>query len=133
MRALETNLLDWQKRYGTEEACARALTQQRWPEGFRCPRCGHDHGYVISTRHSCECSKCHYQTSVTAGTLFHSTNLPLTKWFWAIYLSASDKGGISAVHLSKQIVRFPGLRLAGYCARFALPWDTGIVSIGCTI
>ena len=47
MRELETNLLDWQKRYGTEEACAQALTQQRWPEGFRCPRCGHDHGYVI--------------------------------------------------------------------------------------
>ncbi len=70
MRALETNLLDWQKRYGTEEACAQALTQQRWPEGFRCPRCGHDHGYAISTRHSCECSKCHHQTSVTAGTLF---------------------------------------------------------------
>ena len=40
MRELETNLLDWQKRYGTEEACAQALTQQRWPEGFRCPRCG---------------------------------------------------------------------------------------------
>ena len=95
MRELETNLLDWQKRYGTEEACAQALTQQRWPEGFRCPRCGHDHGYVISTRHSYECSKCHYQTSLTAGTLFHSTNLSLTKWFWAIYLSASDKGGIS--------------------------------------
>ena len=35
--------------------------------------------------------------------LFHSTNLPLTKWFWAIYLAASDKGGISAVRLSKQI------------------------------
>lgn len=103
MRALGTSLLDWQRQYGTEEACTQALTQQRWPEGFRCPRCGHDHGYVISTRHSCECSKCHYQTSLTAGTLFHSTNLPLTKWFWAIYLSASDKGGISAVRLSKQI------------------------------
>lgn len=103
MKATETNVLDWQKRYGTEEACAQALAQQRWPEGFRCPRCGHDHGYVISTRHSCECSQCYYQASLTAGTLFHSTNLPLTKWFWAIYLTASDKGGISAARLSKQI------------------------------
>lgn len=67
MRALETNLLDWQKRYGTEEACVQALMQQRWPEGFRCQRCGHDHGYVISTRYSWECSKCHYQTSLTGG------------------------------------------------------------------
>jgi len=103
MKATEPNLLDWQKRYGTEEACAQALARQRWPEGFRCPRCGHDHGYVISTRHSCECTQCHYQASLTSGTLFHSTNLPLAKWFWAIYLAASDKGGISAARLSRQI------------------------------
>ncbi len=63
------SLLDWQKRYGTEEACARALAQQRWPEGFRCPRCGHDHGYAITTRHSYECAECHYQASLTAGAL----------------------------------------------------------------
>lgn len=103
MKATEANLLDWQERYGTEEACAQALAQQRWPEGFRCPRCGHDHGYAIAMRHSYECSRCHYQASLTAGTLFHSTNLPLTQWFWAIYLAASDKGGISAMRLSKQI------------------------------
>jgi len=82
---------------------AQALAQQRWPEGFRCPRCGHDHGYAITTRRSYECSKCHYQASLTAGTLFHSTNLSLIKWFWAIYLAVSDKGGISAMRLSKQI------------------------------
>lgn len=103
MKTTETNVLDWQKRYGTEEACVQALAQQRWPEGFRCPRCGHDHGYAITTRHCYECSKCHYQASLTAGTLFHSTNLSLTKWFWAIYLAVSDKGGISAMRLSKQI------------------------------
>lgn len=103
MKATGTNLLDWQKRFATEEACIQALAQQRWPEGFQCPRCGHDRGYALSTRHRYECSGCHYQASVTAGTLFHSTNLPLTKWFWAIYLAASDKGGISAVRLAKQI------------------------------
>lgn len=103
MKTTETNVLEWQKRYGTEEACAQALAQQRWPEGFRCPRCGHDHGYAITTRRSYECSKCHYQASLTAGTLFHSTNLSLIKWFWAIYLAVSDKGGISAMRLSKQI------------------------------
>ena len=103
MKATETNLLDWQQRYGTQASCAKALAQQRWPEGFRCPQCGHDHGYTIATRHSYECSQCHHQTSLTAGTLFHSTNLSLTKWFWAIYLMASDKGGISALRLSIQI------------------------------
>ncbi len=65
---------------------------------------GHNHGYAISTRHNYECSSCHYQASLTACTLFHSTNLPLTKWFWAIYVMASDKGGgISTLRLAKQI------------------------------
>lgn len=103
MKALAIDLLEWQKRFGTEKACGETLARQRWPEGFRCPRCGHDHGYAISTRQSYECSSCHYQASLTAGTLFHSTNLPLAKWFWAIYLMASDKGGISALRLAKQI------------------------------
>jgi len=91
MKALVIDFLEWQKRFGTEETCGEALARQRWPEGFHCPRCGHDHGYTIRTRNSYECSSCHYQAPLTAGTLFHSTNLPLTKWFWAIYLMASDK------------------------------------------
>ncbi|SER03803.1 ISXO2-like transposase domain-containing protein [Nitrosomonas sp. Nm51] len=103
MKGKEMTLIDWQKQYGTEEGCAQALIERRWPEGFRCPCCGHDGGYSIKTRGYWECSQCHKQTSLTAGTLFHSTNLPLTKWFWAIYLVASDKGGISALRLSKQI------------------------------
>ena len=68
MKALAIDLLEWQKRFGSEEACGEALARQRWPEGFRCPRCGHDHGYTISTRQSYECSSCHYQASLTAGT-----------------------------------------------------------------
>gem|GEM_PF-981859 len=67
MKAKQTDLLDWQQRYGTEEACTQALALQRWPEGFLCPRCGHDHGYTISTRRSFECTQCHYQASLTAG------------------------------------------------------------------
>lgn len=63
----------------------------------------HDGSYIIKTRGYWEFSQCHKQTSLTAGTLFHSTNLPLSKWFWSIYLVASDKGGISALRLSKQI------------------------------
>lgn len=101
--ALAIDLLEWQKRFGTEEECGEALARQSWLEGFRCPRCGHDHGYSISTRQSYECSSCHYQASLTADTLFHSTNLPLTKWFWAIYVMASDKDGISTLRLAKQI------------------------------
>ena len=111
MKMPQISLLEWQKRYGTEKACAAALAKYRWPQGFLCPQCGHDSSCHIKTRKVYQCSKCRHQVSVTAGTLFHSTNLPLVKWFWAIYLTASDKGGISALRLSKHIgVSWPTAR-----------------------
>ena len=99
----KVSLLEWQKRYGTERACEKVLFNIRWPDGFICPRCSSTEASYINTRKVTQCSKCRYQVSIIAGTLFHSTNLPLVKWFWAIYLTASDKGGISALRLAKHI------------------------------
>jgi transposase-like protein len=111
MKMPELSLLEWQKRYGTEKACAAAIAKYRWPKGFICPKCGNDSAWYITTRKVYQCSSCRHQVSVTAGTLFHSTNLPLVKWFWAIYLVAADKGGISALRLSKHIgVSWPTAR-----------------------
>ncbi|HYW75498.1 MAG TPA: IS1595 family transposase [Gammaproteobacteria bacterium] len=103
MKAEAMHLVQWQARFGSEEACAEALEQQRWPNGFQCPKCGHDHGHWLASRKLYQCARCRHQTSVTAGTLFHSSNVSLVKWFLAIYLMACDKGGISALRLSKQI------------------------------
>jgi transposase-like protein len=111
MKMPKISLLEWQKHYGTEVACAATLAKYRWPQGFICPRCGHDSAWFITTRKVYQCCQCAHQVSVTAGTLFHSTNLPLVKWFWAIYLVASDKGGISALRLSKHLgVSWPTAR-----------------------
>ncbi len=85
-----------------EEACAKAFSQVRWPESFYRPRCGCKKFSYITTRKMHQCSKCKYLVSLTTGILFHATNLPLVKWSWAIYLTATDKGGISALRLSKQ-------------------------------
>ncbi len=111
MKMSEMSLLEWQKRFGTEEACTAAFAKYRWPQGFICPNCGNESAWYITTRKVYQCSECRHQVSVTAGTLFHSTNLPLVKWFWAIYLVAADKGGISALRLSKHIgVSWPTAR-----------------------
>lgn len=111
MKTPRISLLEWQRRYGTEEACAETLFKYRWPNGFICPKCGHDSAWFITTRKVYQCSGCRHQVSVTAGTLLHSTNLPLVKWFWAIYFVASDKGGISALRLSKHLgVSWPTAR-----------------------
>lgn len=103
MKMPKVSLLEWQKRFETEKACIETLIKVRWPDGFVCPECASRKSSFIVTRHTYQCSQCHHQTSATAGTIFHSTNLPLVKWFWAIYLVAADKGGISALRLSMHI------------------------------
>ncbi len=103
MKAQETSFYDWQKKFSSDDKCMAHLAKLRWPNGFQCPQCGHDHGYCWKQHDRYECASCHRQTSVTSGTLFHATKLPLTKWFWAIYWMGTDKGGISALRLSKLI------------------------------
>lgn len=96
-------LLEWQKRYGSESSCAKTLIKVRWPNGFQCPACGSTKAYFIESRKLYQCSHCRHQVSMTADTLFHSTKVPLVKWFWAIYLMASDKGGVSALRIAKHV------------------------------
>ncbi len=111
MRHEETDFFAWQARFGTEKACLEHLIEARWGCGFICPKCSHDHAHFLPSRSAQQCAGCHHQVSVTAGTLFHSTNLPLTKWFWAICWIVSDKGDISAVRLSKLLnVSWPTAR-----------------------
>ena len=94
--------------YGDEAKCGRQLSRQRWPEGFRCPRCGGGSRGYMAARRVHECAGCAYQCSVTAGTIFHKTRTPLPSWFWAIYRMSHDKKGISAVQLAKEIgVSYP--------------------------
>ena len=103
MKMPGVSLLEWQKRYGTEKSCTQTLIKVRWPEGFQCPACGFMKAYYLESRKLYQCSHCRHQVSITADTLFHSTKVPLVKWFWAIYLIASDKRGISALRIAKHL------------------------------
>ena len=75
--------------YGTEERCRAAVEKLRWPKGFVCPLCGSCEGKWLSTRPKIQCRACRHQVSLTAGTIFHATTLPLTSWFLASVLSAA--------------------------------------------
>ena len=97
MQAPVMSFYEWQERYASEEACAVQIAELRWPEGFRCPHCGDEHGWYCGTRRLYECASCHRQTSITAGTLFHGSRVPLRKWFWALYWVSTDKGSISGI------------------------------------
>ncbi len=89
--------------YGSEEQCGQALFKWRWPDGFFCPECGAEQHSKIKTRQLYQCSRCHHQTSLTSGTIFEHTKLPLTKWFLAIHLITQAKTGVSALSLKRQI------------------------------
>ena len=94
---------EFRQRFQTEEACEAFLFEQRWPEGFVCPKCGGRGCYRLHGRREYVCKRCRRQSSVTVGTVLHRTHLPLTVWFWAIYLIARDQRGISAIQLSREL------------------------------
>ncbi len=94
---------DFFENYGTQEKCFQALFKQKWPSGFRCPECTNNTYCRVRKRRVLQCNHCHYQTSVTVNTIFHSSNLSLTKWFLAIHLVTQAKNGISALELGRQV------------------------------
>ena len=97
------DLREFQRQFATEEACQDYLAACRWPDGFACPRCGHRHGYRLTAHRRWQCAGCRYQVSLTAGTILHNTKTPLTVWFWATYLTVTDKRGMSALLLQRQL------------------------------
>lgn len=91
--------------YGTEQQCEAVLEKSRWPEGFRCQECG-------SEQHCCyrrdgllifQCSACRKKVSLTQGTIFHSTKLPLVKWFQAMFFMTQNKNNISILELKRHM------------------------------
>jgi ribosomal protein L37AE/L43A len=91
--------------YGTEEQCEAALLQARWPDGFVCPQCGERRHstFVADGRRYWQCARCHEQTTLSSGTLFHATKLPLTVWFQGIYLVTQNKNNLSALSLKRHL------------------------------
>src|SRR3954453_9784452 len=100
---LPQDFLEFNARFGTEEQCREYLFRARWPDDFRCDGCGHDHAYTLRTRLVYECVACRKQHSLLAGTIFEQTKTGLARWFLAIYLVTSSKGGIAAAELQRQL------------------------------
>src|SRR3954447_25436554 len=100
---LPQDFLEFNARFGTDEQCREYLFRARWPDGFRCDGCGHDHAYTLRTRLVYECVACRKQHSLLAGTIFEQTKTALARWFLAIYLVTSSKGGIAAAELQRQL------------------------------
>jgi hypothetical protein len=93
---------EFQAWFRTDEDCLDYLEWLRWPGGFTCPRCGQGTGWRLGDGRF-ECATCSSRTSVTAGTIFDRTRTPLTVWFTACWLFATQKDGISALSLQRAL------------------------------
>jgi transposase-like protein len=94
------NVIDFDKRFGSEEACVTYLMSLRWPEGFVCPACGARTAWQRQ-RLAMVCASCRHETSIIAGTLFEKTHKPLSVWFKAMWWVTSQKTGASALGLQR--------------------------------
>ena len=93
---------EFQSWFATEADCLDYLEWLRWPDGFVCPRCDHAGGWAVGDGRY-KCAGCGARTSVTAGTLFDRRRTPLTVWFTACWMFASQKDGVSALSLQRTL------------------------------
>lgn len=106
-------LAEFEQRFATEAACRTYLVRLRWPDGFRCPRCFGRRNWMTQDG-LLKCSGCHYKASVTAGTIFHRSHLPLRTWFRVMWWVTNQKHGISALGL-KRLLGLGSYRTAWSC------------------
>jgi ribosomal protein L37AE/L43A len=96
------DLAEFEARFATDPACRAYLVALRWPEGFRCPRCGHAKSWPVRTG-LFQCAACGHQASVTAGTIFQDVRTPLSTWFRAMWWLTNQKTGVSALGLQRTL------------------------------
>lgn len=94
------NIMEFEKRFSTEEACRDYLFKLKWPNGFRCPRCDHEKAWPLK-KFLYQCTNCDHKVSVIAGTIFHGTHKSLVLWFRTIWWLTGQKNGASALCIQK--------------------------------
>ena len=99
-------IMDFMKRFPTDESCLEFIKNKRWPDGIYCEKCEKVTGHSFTASRRCyTCHECGLHVHPTADTIFHKSSTPLTTWFYVAYLMAQTRGGISA----KQIERETGV------------------------
>ena len=100
---LAMTLLDLNQTFSTDDRCRELMERLRWPEGVTCPRCKDRRISRMKDYARFECSICEYQFTVTSGTIFHDSHLPLPVWFLATLLMCEAKKGMSASQIKRTI------------------------------
>lgn len=97
------SLIEVMRAFSDKSVCEAHLEKLRWNGKPVCPHCSAKNPYKTNRGYKCRNKECHKKFSVTVGTFFENTNIPLSKWFVAMYLITSHKKGISSLQLAKDI------------------------------
>ena len=104
------SLMQFMREYPDDEACLQALWQRRYSEDGThadCPECETDRAFkryaTKQQRQSWDCTACGHHIHPTAGTIFHKSSTSLHLWFYAMYLMASTRCGISAKQMEREL------------------------------
>ena len=99
------NIIEFQRYFNTEEVCRKYLEINRWPEGIICPFCCSTKVYRFSDgkRFKCADRFCNKKFTVTVGTMYENSKIPLQKWFLAMYVIGNHKKGISSCQLARDL------------------------------
>lgn len=99
----DMDLMKLFEQFGSDQKCRMYLERLRWPNGVRCIRCDSVRISMIYKRNQFTCDSCDYRFSVTAGTIFHDSHLPLPKWFAVVFLICESKKGMSALQIKRTL------------------------------
>src|SRR5690349_15254371 len=92
------------QRFPDNDACLDYLRDKFYADGTECPKCGKASKFHrIKTRSAYSCQHCGHHVYPTAGTIFHKSTLSMQLWFYAVFLMASTRCGISAKQLEREI------------------------------
>lgn len=94
------NQIEFEKMFTTEEQCIEYLKELRFPYGYSCRKCHHDE-YWLNNRGIMVCKYCRDELSITSGTIFHRSKLPLVVVFRALWWMVAQKNGVSAIGLQR--------------------------------
>ena len=128
------NLTNLSKKFSDAEAARAYLETQRWPDGVVCPFCGLiGEAYKLTSKPESKkpvrlgvwkCAGCRKQFTVTVGTVFADSHVPLNVWLMAIHLLCASKKGMSAHQLHRMLgVTYKTAWFMAHRLRYAMTQD----------
>ena len=95
---------DFEREFPNDDACLEWLREFLYPEGIFCKKCEKvTKHHKVASRKSFSCDACGHHVHPTADTIYHKSSTSLRLWFYATYLMASTRCGISAKQLEREL------------------------------